>query len=91
MLRSDRFPTSSQPLNKVGRKKGFVIKAAPNLPNLPNLFRRLPYARALLCVCIKKNVGKVGKVGKPIDLAGEKASQPFSEVGKRLGSGVGHG
>ena len=46
------------------------------------------YARARVCVNHIKNVGKVGKVGKHIDLAGEKASQPFLEVGMRLGSGV---
>ena len=87
MPRSD-FPASPNLLKRLGGNKGFVIKAVPNLPNLPNLFFSLPYARAHVCVNHIKNVGKVGKVGKRIDLAGEKASQPFFEVGKRLGSGV---
>lgn len=91
MLPFSRFPTSSQPLNEVGKIKAFVINGAPNLPNLPNLFQQLPHARAPMCVSNQKNVGKVGKVGKAIDLAGEKHSQPFIEVGKRLGRGARNG
>lgn len=90
MLRSE-FPASPNLVKRLGRNKAFVIKAVPNLPNLPNLFLRLPYARAPMCVNCRKNVGKVGKVGRGIDFAGGKASQPFFEVGMRLGSGVCHG
>lgn len=88
MLCSDRFPTCSQPQNKAGKKKAFVINGYPSLPNLPNLFCGFPYARAPMCVNSKKNVGKVGKVGKHFDFAVGKASQPFLKAGKRLGSGV---
>ena len=82
MLPFNRFPTSSQPLNEVGKIKAFVINGVPNLPNLPNLFTQLPHARAPMCVSNQKNVGKVGKVGKPFDFAGENTPNLFLRLGR---------